>query len=231
MTQERTLDWIPRFDERSRQFGIRAAVGDVRLHNRSWRTPAPLDQGAEGACVGFGWTHEALATPVRVDLPLDGDTFARGVYREAQRIDPWPGEDYSGTSVLAGAKVLARLGYLKEYRWGFNARDVVTGILTTGPVVLGVNWHESMYYTPGGILNVDGAVVGGHCILAVGYRLPGRVFEDEAAIGLFNSWGPDWGIGGHAWVRQSALSELMEAGGEACIPYRRSYGRVNVDGD
>jgi hypothetical protein len=63
-----------------------------------------LDQGKEGACVGFAWSHELAAYPVRVEVD---DEFARSkIYAEAQKIDEWPGEAYHGTSVLAGAKVV-----------------------------------------------------------------------------------------------------------------------------
>lgn len=230
---DRVFDWRPHHDERSRGFGIRAAVPQPRLHNRSWNVPrVPLDQGAEGACVGYAWTHEALATPVAVNLarlaiaPMrDPDQFARETYRAAQRIDPWPGEDYDGTSVLAGAKIMQQRGILKEYRWGFGVEDLVTGLLTTGPAVLGIPWFSGMYYAPRGILTKSGTVVGGHAILAVGYRLAGEVFEEEPAIQLFNSWGPGWGVHGKAFIRQSSLAELLADGGETCIPYRRSYGR------
>jgi len=177
--------------------------------------------------VGFGWTGEALSTPVAVSLgrvgPAEPNAFARDVYHRAQRIDEWAGEDYEGTSVLAGAKIMKQLGLLREYRWAFSIEDVALALSTTGPVVLGIPWYYGMYEAPGGILENTGRLVGGHCILAHAYRKAGVIFPDEPAIGLLNSWGPDWGIGGKAWIRQSDLAELL-AEGEACVPYRRSYG-------
>jgi hypothetical protein len=231
MTQERTLDWSPRFDPESRGYAIRGAVKAPRVESRAWRAPDPLDQGREGACVGFGWTHEALSTPVPVRLErvagakvYNPDLFARDLYRQAQRIDEWEGENYEGTSVLAGAKVMKGLGLLKEYRWAFGAADVVTGILTTGPVVLGIPWYESMYEAPDGIVEVGGDMVGGHCILARAVAAKGRVFPDERAVGWLNSWGPEYGKNGLAWIRESKLDWLLRQDGEACVPYRRSYG-------
>jgi hypothetical protein len=228
---DRTLDWKPRFDDRSRSFPIRGAVALPSVPARKrlqWAVPpVPLNQGREGACVGFGWTHEAMATPVRVVF-ADGEKFARDTYRAAQRIDEWEGEAYEGTSVLAGAKVLVDSGYLKEYRWAFSPADVVLALHTSGPVVLGVNWYESMYGADHGIVRVDGALAGGHCILARAWAAPDEIFPDEQAIGLYNSWGPSWGDKGRAWMRYSDLERLMREGGEACVPFRRSYGRVKI---
>ena len=42
---------------------------------------------------------------------LDND-FARGIYKQAQTLDEWPGDDYEGTSVLAGAKAVQAEGYM-----------------------------------------------------------------------------------------------------------------------
>lgn len=228
---ERTFDWRPRHDPRSRNYPIRSTFGRQTPVSITWRTPKPLDQGREGACVGFGWTAEALTTPVAVDLTklaasgiVEPNQFARNLYRQAQTIDEWPGEDYSGTSVLAGAKVMQSLGLLKEYRWAFGIDDVALALATTGPVVLGIPWYSGMYEAPGGFLEVKGSIVGGHCILAHAYRLPGVIFPDDAAIGLLNSWGPEWGNDGKAWIRQTDLAKLL-TNGEACVPFRRSYGR------
>lgn len=181
--------------------------------------------------MGFGWTHEAMTTPVVVDFaalkvqgPWGATQFAQNIYREAQKIDEWGGEDYDGTSVLAGAKMMKSFGLLREYRWSFGAHDVALSLTNVGPVVLGIPWYESMYEAPHGVVSVAGQQVGGHCILAVAYRKPDVIFK-EPAFGLFNSWGPGWGKNGFAWVAYSDLASLLRQDGEACVPTKRSYGR------
>lgn len=225
---ERTFDWRPVFDERSRDFPIRAVLPRKPRYRRSWKPGRVLDQGAEGACVGHGWAHEALASPVRVDLArlprakgaeVDPQRFAFQVYRMARRIDEWPGEAYEGTSVLAGCKIMKQFGLVKEYRWAFSVEDVRDAILYVGPAVLGVNWYSGMYSAPHGNLNVHGSLVGGHCILAIAYD-PNRGFL------LQNSWGADWGVSGLAWISIADMRRLLSESGEACVPYRRSYGRA-----
>lgn len=233
MSEDKIFNWKPTFDERSKDFPIRAAIKErPKRRNKLWRVGPILDQGREGACVGFGWTAEALSTPVAVDLkrlkaeaPEDPTAFAHTIYKRAKQLDPWLGEDYDGTSVLAGAKALRELGIIKEYRWAFTIDDVIDAILVKGPVVLGIYWYQSMYDAPEGILSVSGKIVGGHCITAVGYKTAESSVTGEDTIILQNSWGPDWGINGLAEIRVSELASLLKNSGEACIPSKRSYGR------
>lgn len=227
------LNWVPSFDERSRNFPIRTVIPTRPPRvNKLWRTGPILDQGSEGACVGFGWTAEVLSTPVAVNLsllkepaPSEPTEFALNLYQMAKRLDVWEGEDYDGTSVLAGAKACVALGTLKEYRWCFSTEDVVNAVLSRGPVVLGMNWHEGMYEAPNGILTPSGPIVGGHCLTAVGFRWRSDRLDGEDGIVLQNSWGASWGNNGLAVIRVSELEKLLQADGEACVPYRRSYGR------
>lgn len=232
MSEDRILDWVPRFDEKSREYPIRGAARAPVVKSKAWGTPAPLDQGREGACVGFGWTHEALCQPVLVDfrravkVPVhDPDGVARQVYRAAQRIDEWAGENYEGTSVLAGAKVMREFGIVKEFRWAFSTNDVAFALLTTGPVVIGVPWYEAMYDAPGGFVEIGGDMVGGHCLILVAVADKGRIFPDERAFRWLNSWGSEYGQRGLAWIKESDLAWLLRQDGEACVPFRRSYGR------
>lgn len=227
----RKLDWRPRFDERSRNFPVSAVVRKtVRRKDRLWKVGPILDQGSEGACVGFGWTAEALATPVAVNLskvkarvPRQPQPFAQYVYKFAKTIDEWEGEDYDGTSVLAGAKSMQTFNLLKEYRWAFSIDEMVDGLISKGPVVLGIPWYEGMYEAPKGVLKVSGENVGGHCILAVGYRVASPKAGGKDTVILQNSWGKSWGINGLAEIEVSELAGLLKEG-EACLPISRKFG-------
>jgi hypothetical protein len=233
MPDQPILNWTPTFDERSKNFPVRAAIPErPKRRTKKWRNGVILNQGREGACVGFGWTAEALSTPVAVDLkrlkadaPEEPTAFARSVYHRAKQIDEYDGEDYDGTSVLAGAKVMKELGLVKEYRWCFRIEDVIDSILTKGPVVLGIYWYESMYDAPNGIVDVSGEIVGGHCITAVGFKLAKDSATGEDTIILQNSWGASWGHWGLAEIRVRDLKALLDNDGEACVVTKRSYGR------
>jgi len=228
---DRVLDWRPVYDKRSRSYPIRSMLPEIQEKTFTlWKTGEILDQGSEGACVGFGWTAEALAGPVQVNLsriegsaPKLPNNFARYVYREAQKIDEWPGESYDGTSVLAGAKVLARLGILHEYRWAFSVNDIIGTVMSHGPVVLGINWYQGMYSAPDGKLEIYGNHVGGHCIIVVGYNPNSEKFNNKETVILQNSWGETWGVSGLAEMKVEDLARLVREGGEACVPVIRGF--------
>lgn len=234
----RVLDWRSRHDPRSLDYPVRPLLApSASRHYRLWETGPVLDQGAEGACVGHGWADEATALPVAINFsrqnfgtddkghpwPKDPQGFAFALYRWAQRHDEFAGENYDGTSVLAGAKGMKALGMVTEYRWATSVDDVIDTIVQLGPVVLGMDWLNGMYDAPGGELHATGAKVGGHCILAVGYD-PERRWSDgstSAAVALQNSWGPSWGVHGIGWVSVADLSKVLAKTGEACVPVRR----------
>lgn len=208
------LGRIPEFDIRSRGYPIRTLIGDaLPLVSRMWSCEDFLDQGSEGACVGFSWTHDIAAEPV---VGVVNTELAFLIYYSAQKIDQWPGEDYDGTSVIAGAKVVHDLGWISEYRWAFGLDDALAAVSHVGPVILGVNWYTGMWDTDDdGYLYVSGHVAGGHAILMVGIDL------DRRAVRLHNSWGPSWGDNGGAWLSFEDLGRLLEESGEACIPLVR----------
>lgn len=214
---------IVQFDERSREFPIRSKVGKTKKpRSYTWRCSAYLDQGTEGACVGFAMTHELVARPAVVKN-LDGLFAREQVYWEAQKIDPWNGGSYpgatpryEGTSVLAGIKVLKRLGYIEEYRWAFGLEDLVMAVGYCGPAVLGLPWYEGMFKTwPCGHVHVQGQVAGGHAILCKGVSVKDKTFT------LHNSWGKNWGSGGDAKISWSDMDKLLHQQGEAVIPVVR----------
>lgn len=216
---ERVLDRLPSFDERSRNFPIRTLVADKAPRSYSWSVPNILDQGQQGACVGFGWAHELAARPISV--PGITNEIARGIYYEAQKADEWPGEDYSGTSVLAGAKIITARGYQSGYRWCFGLNDLILAVGYTGPVVMGTYWYEGMFEPDAnGFIHPTGNIMGGHCwdVTRVAIQLPTR------PVGYFtmvNSWGSDWGRNGTAKVTFGDMATLLAMDGEACVPTGR----------
>jgi hypothetical protein len=132
------------------------------------------------------------------------------------------GNSYEGTSVLAGAKVLAGRGEYTAYHWAFSIEDVLWSIGYLGPVVLGIPWTNGMFRPrPSGLLEVTGSIEGGHAILARGVRLkarlPGEGLDPIEVVRLRNSWGM-WGAGGDCYIRVDDLEQLLKADGDACVP-------------
>lgn len=226
--EERVLDYRPGWDDRNRAFPITTALRPTTYRTwRYWRQGEILDQGREGACVGFGWTAELMASPERVKI-WDPTNYARGVYHDAQRIDEWPGEDYEGTSVLAGAKVVQSRGLIEQYRWAFTTEDIIDTLLQVGPVVVGIPWYYNMYETlPGGLVQLGGPMVGGHCLTLTGYS-KNRWMKNEVGkwerMEVFrwtNSWGRSYGKYGRGYIRVSDFAQLFNQYGEACVPLGR----------
>lgn len=234
---ERALDWRSFHDERSLDYPVREVLSaSTPRRKRSWQAHRQrLDQGHEGACVGFGWTAELQAQPAVVGGvsgqigPYPAQYFASYLYHKAQQVDDWPGDDYEGTSVLAGAKAVQAEGYIDSYRWAFTIDDVLDALIELGPVVLGIPWFESMYETrPGGLVEVDGRLVGGHCITLTGYhprmRIRGEGWRNRFEVCRWrNSWGESYGNRGDGYIRVEDLEVLLwgRYGGEACIPLNR----------
>lgn len=210
------LDRIPHFDERSRDYPIKPLLAARRPKvDVTWKMPAmmPLDQGQEGACVGFGWSAELAIAPIMYGV---SDSFARKLYNSARAEDRAMGNRWDeGASVLAGAKACKRLGVINEYRWAFGVEQVLDALVQRGPVVLGVEWTEGMYDTDiSGLVDLSGDVVGGHCITLFGYR---KSFVGHECVTWINSWGAGYGIGGVGYLRVTDLEQLLGRDGEACI--------------
>jgi len=217
----RVLDWCGEFDPRSRAWRAEALLDDRPIESRMWECKVFLDQGSEGACVGFGWAHELAAEPAMVTA---GEREAFRIYRAAQKIDQWPGENYSGTSVLAGAKIVQDWGLVPEYRWCFDVEEVLRALSHMGPVVLGVNWYRGMFEPDhNGFIHPIGARTGGHCILAMGLHTGLR------AVRLHNSWGRAWGDEGRCWIKFEDLERLIEEGAEVCLPVQRGTGPIPAE--
>jgi hypothetical protein len=202
-------------DERDRPYALATLVAQAPEPTRRWRYWNANgwwgDQGGAPHCVGYAWAHWLEDGPVTHRGPAPVADPAR-LYRMAQCIDEWPGEDYAGTSVRAGAKVLHAEGFIEAYLWAFDAATVIDALLTVGPVVVGTDWYGGMSDPePDGRLRPDGPLQGGHAYLLDGVNL------DTGRVRVKNSWGRDWGRRGFGWLDLDDLDRLIAAQGEACL--------------
>lgn len=208
------LGRLVEFDERSRQFPIRELFATAKKpRSYTWKCPIFLDQGQSSSCVGHSWAHEIAARPA-VD-EVDSST-AFGIYHRAQQLDEWPGENYDGTSILAGAKATMETGRIAEYRWAFGLEDLVLSVGYAGPAVVGTVWTDSMFFPDDkGFISATGREVGGHAYLINGVNITGSYFK------IHNSWGRSWGDNGTAKISFADMENLLYRQGEACIPVKR----------
>ena len=213
-------------DERDEGFLIRPLLATAAERDdaqqaieRGWRYWNPSawwgDQGSTPQCVAYAWTHYLEDGPVTHSATPHGSSEALLdpglLYSRAQQVDEWPGTDYDGTSVRAGAKVLQELGLIGSYRWTWDIQEMVRSILTLGPVVVGTSWYVDMFYPDAnGFVKPTGSVAGGHAYLANGVNV------NEKKIRFKNSWGRQWGDDGHFWMEFREAEKLLRHG-EVCL--------------
>lgn len=167
------------------------------------------DQGSAPQCVAYSWLHWAADSPDRIPPTHDPHL----IYRRAQQLDEWAGENYDGTSVRAGAKALQERGWIGEYLWASTVHDAIAAVLELGPLVAGTAWYDGMFRPDPAthIIRPTGRVAGGHAYVLNGV---------SRARGLFrvkNSWGRDWGSYGRAWISFDDFDRLLGEDGEACF--------------
>ncbi len=180
----------------------------VGIDTRMWFKPPVLDQGATSECVGHATRSYLSAGP----CTNKGGPDQHEIYREARKVDEWPGENYDGTSVRGAMKVLKTAGLVSEYRWATSVDDVLNHVLTTGPIIMGTEWFYGMLDTDRkGFVEPTGSSVGGHAWLIVGANR-------SKGLQAQNSWGKTWGtIGGRFWLTFDHLAPLLAQDGEAAV--------------
>ena len=180
---------------------------------RLWWSPGVWDQRDTSECVAYSTGKWLVGGPVTNRLPWTLNEF----YRDCQRNDEWPGEDYDGTSVRAAFRLLKERGLVSEYRWAFDHPTTLKHVLTVGPVVVGTDWHREMFMPDRwGYVAPDGPVEGGHAWCVVGADQDRRhpLTGEVGAYRAVNSWGINWGQQGRFWITFSHMSRLIKAYGE-----------------
>lgn len=195
----RKYTWRPVFDRRDFPISL-PKTAPPRF--KYWDCGPIMNQGSEGICVGCASVHSVRFN----SLPM-----AKLIVEQAKFIDEWPGENYEGTSVHAGAKVLVNMALITKYEWAKTIEQVAATILTRGPMILGVNWFEGMAKPVKGIARPTGKRLGGHAICLTGYNSQTNLFRFD------NSWGTAYGEKGRGWISFTDLKSLIRPKSfEAC---------------
>lgn len=205
----------PHWDFRNNRFLLRDYITPemrriaAATPRKTWDLPTVSDQGSTPHCVGFGWLNFGNCTPVPDAWPND-----RGheIYYQAKVEDGEPGAE-NGSSTLSGVKAFMHFGFLKDsaYAWASSLDDIKTWLLVNGPVVVGTNWYEEMFFPDdNGFINIGGRVAGGHEWMIYGYDTLTDAFQ------CANSWGEDWGMQGRFYIHSADLERLLREDGDAC---------------
>jgi len=184
-----------------------------------------LDQGAEGACTGFGLTTVAnYLLRKRKEVKGKDSVSPRMMYEMARRYDEWPGEKYDGSSARGAMKGWHKHGVCDESVWRYDpkkpdAKLTETRIADAANRPLGAYFrvnHKDLVamhaaLSEVGILYATATVHAGWEAVSADGLIPlqdeilgGHAFAivafDERGFWIQNSWGPDWGQQGFALV-------------------------------
>lgn len=226
MPEEKPLGWHPGpADDRDRPLvaTVERKMAEQKAKeygSKFWYSPSTLKQW-EGSCVGHGGIHVYNSSP-KVHRLTDNDAMT--VYKLAQRkYDPWPGEDYEGTSVRAGAMAMVELGYWEAFALAYGTQDkaitlpqLARHILNVGPVMFGINWREG-YDQPTAdnnyFIKAEGQNRGGHNVALDGVRFTGN--PDRDYVRGHQTWGHEIGfrayrVGGFFRIAWRLMEEIME---------------------
>ena len=178
-----------------------------------------LDQGNEGTCVGHAITNVLTAGPSPHPTFADFTTtekahqFARGVYLDATGDSTYQ----DGAYPRDACDVILKRGLIDSYWRVETVDDIITCLLTYGPVSISVPWYGSMFYVDGTLskqfgnywikVNLDSTLAGYHEIALTGIDMA----PDNGAppfVRVENSWGKGWGWDGTARLAVDSLRRL-----------------------
>jgi hypothetical protein len=156
------------------------------------------DQGAEGACVGFGWSR------CMTILNAGEHYAARWLWDRAKETDEWPqtkpGDD-EGTSVRAAGNVLSNKGHVSWDHVKSHGDHIARGTCTPArnDGIVRYRWATS----------VDQV----HLMLQNGKA------NRLGAVPVLNSWGTNYPH--RVWMPDDVLARLIKEDGEVAIPTDR----------
>lgn len=218
---------LDRLDPRDKRFRDRVTPARVAASKATDRKVWPMvgpamriDQGAEGTCVTHAATNVLMAGPSEHPLYPNFQSedlahqFARTLYAETSG-DPTFQKGMFPRDAAAG--LLAR-GLIGSYWRITSTEELITALLTHGPVSITLPWYVSMYYRNNALssaygkwwvrVNTGSAQVGYHEVAATGIDLA----PDNGAppwLRIENSWGHGWAENGIALIALTDFERIQ----------------------
>ena len=188
------------------------------LSSKKWTCPVRLDQGNEGACVGFGGAHHMACHPWP---QMTTEAIATFFYEGAQDNDEWAGDDYSGTSGNGLMRFLAKSGLIGTYYRVRDFDELCFLLSTKSAVSGGFQWKEGCFDPDrAGFIHYEGEVKGGHYVC-----INGVDFENEF-FWIVQSWGRNHGIRGEVKVSFADMRRMIADGGRIYWFEEKSLDRL-----
>jgi hypothetical protein len=185
-----------------------------------------LDQGAEGACTGFGLATVAnYLLRRRQHVPDLNKVSPRMFYELARRYDEWPGENYDGSSARGAMKGWNKHGVCRDEEWPYHVEKSKRGSLNDARSVaararplgayyrvnhkdliamhaaiadVGALYATSMVHAGWQAVGADGEIKYSPDVL--GGHAFAIVAYDSKGFWIQNSWGSGWGKDGMGHV-------------------------------
>lgn len=217
--KNRVLDCSLDADPKDYRLPFTASEEKVELQSKKWECPVRLDQGSEGACVGFGGGHHIACRPMPQPVT---EKLARFFYEGAQDYDEWEGDDYEGTSGNGLMRFLHWAGVIGTY-YRVRTRDELDRLLSEkSPVSGGFPWKEGMFEPDrGGFVRYEGETKGGHYVCINGVDFERKFYW------IVQSWGRKHGIGGEVKVSFADMEAMIRDGGKIYWFEEKSIGPVS----
>jgi len=209
-------------DSRSLRYRFHSQQNPMMLASVRHQIHVPiLDQGMVGSCTGHAGTavlgHEKYWRAASAVLQPDAGychNYAVGLYSDATKLDPWPGEYLptdTGSDGLSIAKVLLARGLISGYQHATNLNATLNA-LAEQPVMIGTSWLSGMFDPASdGRLHVTGTNEGGHEYVLDELDVP------RQRVWMRNSWNTSWGVQGRAWMSWADLSKLLADYGDVTV--------------